>query len=55
MRALHVPAAGAQPEIGEVPSPSATEGTVLVRVKAAGLNAIDNGIAAGLMAEMIPH
>jgi NADPH:quinone reductase-like Zn-dependent oxidoreductase len=55
MRALHVPAAGAQPEIGEVPSPSATEGTVLVRVKAAGLNAIDNGIAAGMMAEMIPH
>ena len=55
MRALHVPAPGAQPEIGEVPTPSAAEGTVLVRVKAAGLNAVDNGIAAGMMAEMLPH
>jgi len=55
MRALHVPAAGADMELGEVPTPTATEGTVLVRVKAAGLNAIDNGLAAGMMAEMIPH
>jgi NADPH:quinone reductase-like Zn-dependent oxidoreductase len=55
MRALHVPAAGAGIELGEVPTPSATEGTVLVRVKAAGLNPVDNGIAAGMMAEMIPH
>ncbi|HYC82623.1 MAG TPA: alcohol dehydrogenase catalytic domain-containing protein, partial [Solirubrobacterales bacterium] len=55
MRALHVPTAGAQPELGEVPTPTATEGTVLVRVKAAGLNPIDNGIAAGMMAEMMPH
>ncbi len=55
MRALHVPAAGAKPEIGEVPTPTATEGTVLVRVKAAGLNAIDNGIASGMMAGMLPH
>jgi NADPH:quinone reductase-like Zn-dependent oxidoreductase len=55
MRALHVPAAGAEIELGEVPTPSATEGTVLVRVKAAGLNPVDNGIAAGMMAEMIPH
>jgi NADPH:quinone reductase-like Zn-dependent oxidoreductase len=55
MRALHVPAAGAQPELGELPTPEATEGTVLIRVKAAGLNAIDNGIAAGMMAGMIPH
>jgi NADPH:quinone reductase-like Zn-dependent oxidoreductase len=29
--------------------------TVLVRVKAAGLNPIDNGIAAGLMAHLMPH
>ena len=55
MRALHVPAAGAQPELGELPTPAAAEGTVLVRVKAAGLNPIDNGIAAGMMAGMIPH
>ena len=29
-----------------------TEGTVLVRVKAAGLNGFDNAVAAGMMAEM---
>jgi NADPH:quinone reductase-like Zn-dependent oxidoreductase len=55
MRALHVPAAGAQPELGDLPTPSAAEGTVLIRVKAAGLNPVDNGIAAGMMAGMIPH
>ncbi len=55
MRALHVPAAGAPIELGELPTPTASEGTVLVRVKAAGLNAIDNGIASGMMAGMLPH
>jgi NADPH:quinone reductase-like Zn-dependent oxidoreductase len=55
MRAVHVPAAGAEIEFGEVPAPSATEGSVLVRVKAAGLNAIDNGLASGMMAGMMPH
>ena len=55
MRALYVPAAGEQPQLGDLATPTATEGTVLVRVKAAGLNAIDNGIAAGVMAEMMPH
>ncbi|HEX2294858.1 MAG TPA: NADP-dependent oxidoreductase [Actinomycetota bacterium] len=55
MRALHVPAAGAQPQLGEIPTPSPTPGTVLVRVEAAGLNPVDNGIASGMMSEMIPH
>jgi NADPH:quinone reductase-like Zn-dependent oxidoreductase len=55
MRAVHVPFAGAQPALGELPNPTAAEGTVLIRVKAAGLNAIDNGIAAGMMAGMMPH
>jgi NADPH:quinone reductase-like Zn-dependent oxidoreductase len=55
MRALHVPAAGQQPQLSELPVPEVADGTVLVRVKAAGLNAADNAIAAGVMAQMIPH
>src|SRR5262245_43682581 len=55
MRALNVPAAGGQPELSEVPVPAVAPGTVLVRVKAVGLNPVDNAIAAGLMAGMLPH
>jgi NADPH:quinone reductase-like Zn-dependent oxidoreductase len=55
MRALHVPEADRQPVLDELPTPSVADGTVLVRVKAAGLNPVDNAIAAGMMAEMIPH
>jgi NADPH:quinone reductase-like Zn-dependent oxidoreductase len=55
MRALHVPAAGEQPRVSELPQPEVTDGHVLVRVRAAGLNAVDNAIAAGMMAQMIPH
>jgi NADPH:quinone reductase-like Zn-dependent oxidoreductase len=44
MRALHVPAAGEKPQLGEVPTPAAADGTILIRVKAAALNPIDNGI-----------
>ncbi|MCK9925836.1 NADP-dependent oxidoreductase [Frankia sp. Mgl5] len=55
MRALNVPAAGGQPRLSDLPVPGPVEGTVLVRVKAAGLNAIDNALAAGMMAEMLPH
>lgn len=55
MRALHVPAAGEQPQVSDVPTPTVTEGTVLIRVKAAGLNPIDNAIAAGMLAAMMPH
>ncbi|HYH47929.1 MAG TPA: NADP-dependent oxidoreductase, partial [Acidimicrobiia bacterium] len=55
MRALYVPTAGAQPELGDLPTPTATDGTVLIRVKAAGLNPVDNAIAAGMMAGMMPH
>jgi NADPH:quinone reductase-like Zn-dependent oxidoreductase len=55
VRALNVSAAGQPPEISELPVPSAAEGTVLVKVKAAGLNAIDNALAAGAMSETMPH
>ncbi len=30
MRALHVPTAEAQPELGDLPTPTPTEGTVLI-------------------------
>ena len=56
MRALHVPAAGEQPQLSDIPTPEPTEGTVLVRVKAAGLNPIDNAVAAGFLTQMgLPH
>ncbi|MGK3204306.1 NADP-dependent oxidoreductase [Amycolatopsis sp. MEPSY49] len=55
MRALHVSAAGEQPVLGDLPTPEAGEGTVLIRVKAAGLNPIDNILATGAMSGMIPH
>ncbi|HEX6521071.1 MAG TPA: NADP-dependent oxidoreductase [Streptosporangiaceae bacterium] len=55
MRALYVPAAGEQPELSDLPVPDVGEEQVLVQVKAAGLNAIDNGLASGMMAGMIPH
>lgn len=55
MRALHVPSAGEQPVLGDLPTPEVGEGAVLIRVKAAGLNPIDNLLAAGAMAGMIPH
>ncbi|MFF4349078.1 NADP-dependent oxidoreductase [Streptomyces sp. NPDC001530] len=55
MRALNVPAAGQQPEVSDLPVPVPGEGTVLIKVKAASLNAIDNVLAAGMMAEMMPH
>jgi NADPH:quinone reductase-like Zn-dependent oxidoreductase len=55
MRALYVPKAGDQPTLGEIPTPEPGEGSVLIRVKAAGLNPLDNLIAAGAMASMIPH
>ncbi len=55
MRAWNVAEAGAQPEISVVPVPEVGAGTVLVKVKAAGLNPIDNALAAGVMAQMIAH
>jgi NADPH:quinone reductase-like Zn-dependent oxidoreductase len=55
MKALNVPAAGEQPGVSELPIPQVTDGTVLVRVKATGLNPVDNLVASGMMAGMIPH
>jgi NADPH:quinone reductase-like Zn-dependent oxidoreductase len=55
MRAVHVPAAGEKPQIGELPLPVVIDGSVLIRVKAAALNPIDNAIAAGYLTAMLPH
>jgi NADPH:quinone reductase-like Zn-dependent oxidoreductase len=55
MRALNVPAAGEQPRVSDVPVPEVTAGHVLIKVKAAALNAIDNALASGMMAGMMPH
>src|SRR6476659_5450347 len=55
MRALHVPAAGQQPQLSDLPVPDVTEGHVVIRVKAAGLNGFDNAVAAGMLTEMLPH
>jgi len=55
MRALNVPAAGAPIELSDLPTPTAGADSVLIRVRAAGLNAIDNALASGMMAGMMPH
>ncbi len=55
MRAIHVPVAGEQPQIGDLPIPAVADGSVLIRVKAAALNPVDNAIAAGYLAGMLPH
>lgn len=55
MRAVHVPAAGEKPQIGDLPIPAVTDGSVLIRVKAAAQNPVDNAIAAGYLVGMLPH
>jgi len=55
MKALNVPAAGEQPVVSDLPVPEVAEGTVLVRVKAAGLNPADNHLVARMMAAWLPH
>jgi NADPH:quinone reductase-like Zn-dependent oxidoreductase len=55
MQALNVPAEGEQPQLSEVPKPKVTGGTVLIRVKASGLNPMDNAIATGMVTQMMQH
>src|SRR5918999_4799481 len=55
MKALHVSLPGEPTKLGELPVPEVTEGTVLVRVRAAGLNPIDNLIASGMLTGLLPH
>jgi NADPH:quinone reductase-like Zn-dependent oxidoreductase len=55
MRALNVQAAGEQPQVSDLPIPEITDGHVLIKVKAAGLNGLDSALASGMMAAMMPH
>lgn len=55
MRALSVQSPGESPVLSEVSAPAVAPGAVLVAVKAAGLNAVDAAIAAGHLAQLVPH
>jgi hypothetical protein len=55
MQALVVQGPDQQPQLVDVPVPEATAGQVPVKVLAAGLNAIDSAIAAGLLRGMMDH
>jgi NADPH:quinone reductase-like Zn-dependent oxidoreductase len=55
MRALHVPGVGEHERLSDVPVPAVTRGTVLVRVHAAALNAVDNVIAVGMLTARWPR
>ncbi len=55
MKAVMVSSPGAAATLVEIPAPDVQAGQVLVRVLAAGLNPIDNAIAAGMMTEMVGH
>ena len=47
---------GAQPALrDDLPEPTAGAGEVLVRVRASSVNPVDNGIAAGMVKDMVPH
>lgn len=55
MRALRISAAYGQPAPGDVPIAEVGEDAVLIRAKAAGLNPVDNILAAGAKSGMVPH
>jgi NADPH:quinone reductase-like Zn-dependent oxidoreductase len=55
MRAFHVPAPGQPPVLSDLDIPQPGPGDVLVKVRAAGLNPLDNVLAAGHMAQAVHH
>ncbi len=55
MRALFVPAPGQPPRVGELPRPVTGAGEVLVRVRAAALNPMDNTLVSGALSEAMEH
>ncbi|NUT91807.1 MAG: NADP-dependent oxidoreductase [Saccharothrix sp.] len=55
MRALLIPAAGEPARTGHLAKPHVAPDSVLVRVRAASLNGIDNGTVTGTLARFVPH
>ncbi|WP_438479312.1 hypothetical protein [Streptomyces asiaticus] len=55
MRALRISAAYGRPTLGDVPIAEVGKDAVLIPVKAAGLNPVDNILAAGAKSGMVPH
>ncbi len=55
MRALSLRASGEQPALAELPVPTPGAGEVLLRVRAAALNPLDNHIVAGALEQMFEH
>jgi NADPH:quinone reductase-like Zn-dependent oxidoreductase len=55
MRALSLPASGKEPTLAELPVPTPGAGEVLLRVRAAALNPLDNHIVAGALEQMFEH
>jgi NADPH:quinone reductase len=56
MRAVTWNELGAQPALrADLPEPAPCAGEVIVRVHASSVNPVDNGIAAGLVKDMVPH
>ncbi|MDQ3725668.1 MAG: NADP-dependent oxidoreductase [Actinomycetota bacterium] len=56
MKAITIDQEGATPALTDIDqTPEPGSGEVLVRVQASSVNGLDNGIAAGMLAEMLPH
>jgi NADPH:quinone reductase-like Zn-dependent oxidoreductase len=55
MKALVLTAFDAPPHVSEIPDPSAKPGEVLVRVRAASVNAFDVGVATGAVKEYMKY
>jgi NADPH:quinone reductase-like Zn-dependent oxidoreductase len=55
MRAVVISEQGADPALGDVPTPRPGAGEVLVRVRASSVNGFDTSVAAGRLAGMMEH
>jgi NADPH:quinone reductase-like Zn-dependent oxidoreductase len=55
MKAIAVSELGSPPALLDLPAPSPSANEVVVRVRASSANPVDNGIAAGMLAQMVEH